>query len=112
MVPMSREKHRHHRLYTESGLEKTTTTTSGRLSWYQQGEPELALGLTKELQLCLGLWANAIGLADLLDGLVVHPGDKALSSEVGMRGFGMVDVALGECPSECHAYIVALVLDL
>ena len=99
MVPMSREKHRHHRLYTESGLEKTTTTTSGRLLWYQQGEPELTFGLTKELQLRLGLWADAVGLADLLDRLIVHPGDKALSSEVGMCGLGMVDVALGECPS-------------
>lgn len=92
---MSREKHRHHRLYTESGLEKTT---SGWLSWYQQGEPELTFGLTEELQLCLGLWANAIGLADLLNGFVVHPGGKALSREVGMCGFGMVDVALGESP--------------
>ena len=63
MVPMSREKHRHHRLYTESEMEKASTTTSGRLSWYQQGEPELTLGLTEELQLCLGLWADAVGLA-------------------------------------------------
>ena len=83
MVPMSREKHRHHRLYTEnteSGLEKTTTTTSGQLSWYRKGEPELTFGLTQELQLCLGLWADAIGLADLLNGLVLcTQGEKRLA---------------------------------
>ena len=112
MVPMSREKHRHHRLYTESEMEKATTTTSSQLLWYRKEEPELTLGLTEELQLRLGLWADAIGLADFLDGLVVHPRGKALSGEVGMCGLGMVDVALGESPSECHTYIVALVLDL
>ena len=56
----------------------------------------------------LGVGIDAARLADLLDGLVVHPWLEALLSEARVGLGGVEGVALSDSPCQRHTNVVAL----